>query len=246
MLKNLIRRHCFKIIGAATIFIPGLGVFGAIFGFIAGAFVDQLTAGVRTKRRLEGFISAPDSYSGGKTDNKLFISTAAVITAAQLCRGDSARRTLFNSVSGLYFPKAPPSVLEILSDSEHAGRETDAEGAAVYFGRNADEEQKNRLKALIAACGLNPAADNPLLEAAGIALPPKVAGTRSIEEDYALLGLKPGAGADEVKKVYHKLAAQFHPDGGSGLSDAQQKITEDAFIKIKSAYERLINLREEK
>lgn len=49
---------------------------------------------------------------------------------------------------------------------------------------------------------------------------------------YQILGLKPGASDDDIKKSYRKLAMKHHPDRGGDEAE---------FKKIKEAYETLIN-----
>ena len=53
---------------------------------------------------------------------------------------------------------------------------------------------------------------------------------------YAVLGVSPEATDEEVKKVYRKLALQFHPDRNKGNPQAEAKIRE-----INAAYEILGN-----
>ena len=53
---------------------------------------------------------------------------------------------------------------------------------------------------------------------------------------YAVLGVTPDATDEEVKKVYRKLALQFHPDRNKGNPQAEAKIRE-----INAAYEILGN-----
>lgn len=53
----------------------------------------------------------------------------------------------------------------------------------------------------------------------------------SPQECYKLLGLNPGAGADEIRKAYREKAKLFHPDINHE-SNAQEK-----FILIHTAYE---------
>ena len=53
---------------------------------------------------------------------------------------------------------------------------------------------------------------------------------------YAILGLKPNADPQEVKKAYRKLAKMWHPDRFPNNSQ-QQKEAEEKFKKILEAYE---------
>jgi molecular chaperone DnaJ len=49
---------------------------------------------------------------------------------------------------------------------------------------------------------------------------------------YQTLGVKPGASADEIKKAFHKLARQYHPDRNPGNKAAEQR-----FKEISEAHE---------
>ena len=49
---------------------------------------------------------------------------------------------------------------------------------------------------------------------------------------YELLGVSRGAGADEIKKAYRKLALQYHPDRNQG-----SKESDDRFKEVTEAYE---------
>src|SRR5579863_11700 len=43
------------------------------------------------------------------------------------------------------------------------------------------------------------------------------------ETPYEVLGLKPGATADEIRKAYRKLAKEFHPDLNPGKPAAEAR-----------------------
>ena len=45
---------------------------------------------------------------------------------------------------------------------------------------------------------------------------------------YEVLGVNKGAGADEIKKKYRKLALQYHPDKNPGNKQAEDKFKEAA------------------
>lgn len=49
---------------------------------------------------------------------------------------------------------------------------------------------------------------------------------------YVILGVKPGATPDEIKKAFHKLARQYHPDRNPGNKSAEQR-----FKEISEAHE---------
>jgi molecular chaperone DnaJ len=51
---------------------------------------------------------------------------------------------------------------------------------------------------------------------------------------YDTLGVKKGASADEIKKSYRKLAAQYHPDKNPGDAAAEEK-----FKEVQNAYDTL-------
>jgi DnaJ like chaperone protein len=64
--------------------------------------------------------------------------------------------------------------------------------------------------------------------------------SESVEDSYRLLGLEPGAPMHEVRRVYRRLAAQFHPDAAADLGEQRQKQAEEAFKKIHAAYRRIL------
>lgn len=58
---------------------------------------------------------------------------------------------------------------------------------------------------------------------------------KKIKEYYRLLNLQEGCSADDVRESFHKLAKQYHPDGGSDTADAAM------FIRIEEAYRKVLS-----
>ena len=54
---------------------------------------------------------------------------------------------------------------------------------------------------------------------------------------YEVLGVKPDASADEIRKVYRKLAKEFHPDLNPGKPAAEER-----FKAVSAAYDLLSDL----
>ena len=54
---------------------------------------------------------------------------------------------------------------------------------------------------------------------------------------YKILGINPSATDEEVKKAYHKMAVEYHPDKVSYLGEEFQKVAKEKFQKINDAYE---------
>ena len=53
---------------------------------------------------------------------------------------------------------------------------------------------------------------------------------------YEVLGVQPGASDAEIKKKYHKLAKEYHPDKANGDEEKEKQ-----FLKIQEAYSSLTN-----
>jgi len=64
-------------------------------------------------------------------------------------------------------------------------------------------------------------------------------------EAYAVLGLKPEATVDEVKKAYRALVRQHHPDAQTHLADGspEKKKAAERFLQVQQAYERIRQAR---
>jgi hypothetical protein len=60
-----------------------------------------------------------------------------------------------------------------------------------------------------------------------------------LDEDWAIMGLARGASAEEVKKSYRSLSLAFHPDSLSGLSGEQREKAQEAYLRVRRAYENL-------
>jgi DnaJ like chaperone protein len=58
---------------------------------------------------------------------------------------------------------------------------------------------------------------------------------------YEILGLAPGASAEEIKNAYRKLSKEYHPDLVAHLGDEFRKVAEEKMKEINMAYQHLKN-----
>ena len=58
-------------------------------------------------------------------------------------------------------------------------------------------------------------------------------------DNYSILGIKPGATKDEIKKAYRKMARKYHPDKSKDPNSAQK------FIRVTKAYNELMDRKED-
>ena len=56
---------------------------------------------------------------------------------------------------------------------------------------------------------------------------------------YTILGVSKNASQDEIRKAYHKLAKEHHPDKFVNSSDSEKKYHENKMKEINEAYENL-------
>lgn len=61
------------------------------------------------------------------------------------------------------------------------------------------------------------------------------------EEDryYEVLGLKPGAGSEEIKSAYRALSMKYHPDKVNHLGEEFRKVAEEKMKELNGAYQHL-------
>ncbi len=57
-----------------------------------------------------------------------------------------------------------------------------------------------------------------------------------VRDPYRVLGLAPGASAEEIRQAYRELAAKYHPDKVQHLGEEFQRLAEQRFKEIQAAY----------
>ena len=61
----------------------------------------------------------------------------------------------------------------------------------------------------------------------------------SPQSPYAVLGVTPGASADEIRAAYQRLVMQYHPDRVSGMGPEIVAVAEARTKEINEAYAQL-------
>ncbi|MFA7382425.1 MAG: DnaJ domain-containing protein [Desulfurivibrionaceae bacterium] len=62
---------------------------------------------------------------------------------------------------------------------------------------------------------------------------------RSEGRYYEILGLAPGASAEEIKSAYRKLSMQYHPDKVTHLGEEFRRVAEEKMKELNEAYQHL-------
>jgi hypothetical protein len=57
---------------------------------------------------------------------------------------------------------------------------------------------------------------------------------------WRVLGLLPGAGVDEIKRAYRRLARTVHPDAHPQASDEERRTLSERFAALTDAYRKLV------
>ena len=63
--------------------------------------------------------------------------------------------------------------------------------------------------------------------------------TGAAKDPYQVLGLSPGASAEEIRHAYRGLAAKYHPDKVEHLGEEFKRLAEQRFKEIQAAYQAL-------
>lgn len=245
-----------RLIGAA-IGIPA-GVFGVILGYLVGWLVDLTIKVSRQNASLQAFLTGRGPIRGAKTDARVFVATVAVMMRVASANGSATIRQvemmrdwlsdrfrvseqgsfgLSRVVDEAYRLRENIDVARACETLREVFEEDETAALIVFLTDLADSDAhgltsaaRARIRDIGVRLGVNAAAIDLVL-------------TRNpkLDEDAcAILGLPTDATADEVRRVYRLLASQFHPDSAAGLTAEQVRQSQEAFVRIKAAYDRLI------
>ncbi len=73
--------------------------------------------------------------------------------------------------------------------------------------------------------------------------PPPARPRPTILSPWDILGVDRQASDEEVRRAFHRLAVQYHPDKVHHLGEEFQKTAHEKFTELKSAYDRLVRSR---
>ena len=254
MIDSLFKKNILKIALPLIGLISGLGIFGIIFGLIAGVFLDTLLNGLIQKNRILQKYSriSPDSEYDDET---LRLSASYVLWAVYSFSGipDSAIQYRTRELSD----RISIDAIHNLETLKHKFNDGQSLQIAEYFGNHTDKALKRTIVEHLGGAGWAsvitraPSINKSnmvlkIIHLAGLSkLILESQNSDKIEDDYLILGLSPEAGCAEIKKVYHRLATEFHPDNSHGLTETEIELKTKAFIRIKEACDRLLEICDE-
>jgi hypothetical protein len=65
-------------------------------------------------------------------------------------------------------------------------------------------------------------------------------GNGTTDDPHVILGVRPGATAEEIREAYRVAALKYHPDKVTHLGKEFQELAHRRFLAIQEAYERLM------
>lgn len=245
-----------KVLGILAGLLSGLGLAGIIIGGLLGHLADVIAAEKRTLKALKRLFLKP--FDSGLPKDTQIIGATIALTAGLYSRnsapsGLEQKRLIKEAAALLALSGREEQIAAALFAYFLSLEEPDLEGITRLFRFLVNKEQcTDMLSFLFRLAGKDMTRPQReflketarLLEAEErfSLLSAQYSGIKP--EDYRILGVEETANPEEIKRVYRKLAGQFHPDSLSLLSDFQKEQSNTAFLKIKAAYERIIKERE--
>ena len=262
LMQGFLKNHVGFVSGIILGLLSGLGIFGLGLGALVGYFADELLKDRKIRMRALQFLKDPRH---GMLDNQWTKLTAAIglaCAAALEERGGTigladqelvmAKITSHLALSGRQSNLARIVIHQILS-----GASTEPARLAEFYRTISTEEERCNLlelvfKATMDAGGLPQTDQSNLIKIMSVDLGISSERYNAVRRKiigidlspYEILGIPADAPDDEVRRVYHRLAAQFHPDTGPALEEHQLEQSKEAFMRIKNAYNRIIEERE--
>lgn len=244
-------RHRGKIAGTLAGLLLRIGFFGPLLGLALGLFLDEFLGEKQIRRGIEQFLQdptpqalqkIPQAERAGfllmivvrqyfhtlKTGRKSWNSLEAPISRALLGCLDKSRdlrRGMERAAAPAFYPLAAPEIPQEMAKPMITGDQRQKVVNILFSLTSGGEEtweSRQFLHRLSHIWGVSPPRDeNP-------------------DHSYHLLGLPRGASVEEIKQTFRTLAAQFHPDTALHLTETQKSESEEAFRKIRNAYETIL------
>ena len=259
----------FKWIGAGVgYYLSGFHFYGAFFGFLVGAFVDNIS---RTKKIINeaqsrgkgqhNFQSSQDIFNfyRQQTQRFDFPTTLLALSAVVMTADERVMKSELDYVKsylsqqfGNQFTSAHLRTLKtFLEQPQSIPIQQICQDIRMRTRPEVSVQLLHYLFGIAKADGTVSQAEMDVLQRiAGMLGIPNMDFTsiqnmfhREVESDYKVLGITKGATEEEIKKAYRKMALRYHPDKVAQMGEEYQKGAKDKFQKIQEAYENIKKVR---
>ena len=230
------------------------GLPGILFGFLVGFLIDRATENRGRLVRYQRFLARPEDTGVDRPSGILFSTLGLLSAAGGPPEWSTEYLELLVATGAKPVPDDERKALSATADVQGGGMSLP--GVLGWLRRNMAVEEAAALATLL-LMPQNRKGDTTIRRV-GIAL--QVADTFVLSsqirqriwdngrpigfETVALLDVSQSASPREIQRVYRLLAAQFHPDSLSGLEESQRKEATEAFVRVRSAFDRVHPLAE--
>tara|TARA_B100000508_G_scaffold141026_1_gene145240 strand:- start:11512 stop:12309 length:798 start_codon:yes stop_codon:yes gene_type:complete len=254
----------FKWIGAGLgFYLTGFRIFGAILGFLFGAFIDNFQRAAKYVNQQGGqggqggYSSAQDIFEFYQRQSQRydFPTMLLALSAAVMKADDKIKKSELEFVKAFlrqqFGPQFNQRHLQTLKSFIDQKQALPLEEICTDIRRRTQTEV--RVQLLHYLFGIAKADGNVsqvemdvLKRIANLMGVPRMDFTsvqnmfhRDTESDYKILGISKDASDQEVKKAYRKMAVRYHPDKVSQMGEEYQKGAKEKFQRIQDAYENI-------
>lgn len=254
-----------KIVGGGLGLTAGL--FGMVFGIIVGHLVDEVLWTHLMRRLIRRFIRT-GAVAVELDEVAPAVSIMVLLIDAARCGQASRAKAVISVLRSYLYDRYATSTRqrrlldiageEVLArtESDRASEAADAGKSVAHAdpflkllgGRLAQNERAEvawlagRVARDVGPCARRIADDIARRLGADLRLVADAARHEGELDERAcmLLGVPQNADRAQVRRAYRRLAAEFHPDGTAVLEAHQRRQAEEAFIRIREAYEQLM------
>lgn len=253
----IVKLHIGKITGSLLGIVSGLGLIGIIVGLILGSLVDRITYSKKIKKHSLFMLNKSQNHKiRSKIKDKDYYNIVLSISIIsffhkqiELKQKDlELIKWSLNKVKSIQKKDLHviSNLLEIVFENKekinlnYVGKILKKNSISIDF--------KSILETISLLCNKKPSFSDFAIFSETLIPEHELSETiinlyPEKKENYTILGIGPGTDTGEIKKIFRKLAIQFHPDKLNALETVQKVQAKETFLKIKSAYEEIIKER---